>query len=278
MSPRIGHINFLNVLPLNYGYEHTAQDLQIVYGMPTFLNAELKAERIDISNISSIEYAAQSDNLLILPKICVRADDEVTSIVLISRKPIENIRDDKIILTSKSATAQRLLKIIMNDSYDAAPNYETRVVNVENPVDDDATAALLIGDDALYIYLHSPKNFFVYDLGREWHKLTGRQMIYALWAVRKNFAVENPALLKSTYEKILRAFEYGIEHKTDAIKSVLEKKPFTFDELNKYLGGAIKWNLTAEGLEALKFYYERAAALKLIDTAPELKFANENLH
>ena len=118
MSPRIGHINFLNVLPLNYGYEHTAQDLQIVYGVPTFLNAELKAGRIDISNISSIEYAAQSDNLLILPKICVRADNEVTSIVLVSRKPIENIRDDKIILTSKSATAQRLLKIIMHDIKD----------------------------------------------------------------------------------------------------------------------------------------------------------------
>lgn len=277
MSPRIGHINFLNVLPLNYGYEHTAQDLQIVYGVPTFLNAELKAGRIDISNISSIEYAAQSDNLLILPKICVRADDEVTSIVLVSRKPIENIRDDKIILTSKSATAQRLLKIIMHDSYDAAPNYETRAVQVENPIDNDATAALLIGDDALYTYLHSSKNFFVYDLGREWHKLTGRQMIYALWAVRKNFAVENPALLKSTYEKIIRAFEFGIEHKTDAIQSVLEKKPFTFDELNKYLGGAIKWNLTAEGLEALKFYYKRAAALKLIDAVPELRFADENI-
>lgn len=277
MSPRIGHINFLNVLPFNYGYEHTAQDLQIVYGVPTFLNVELKTGRIDISNISSIEYAAQSDNLLILPKICVRADNEVTSIVLVSRKPIENIRDDKIILTSKSATAQRLLKIIMHDSYDAAPNYETRVVKVENPVDDDATAALLIGDDALYTYLHSPKNFFVYDLGKEWHRLTGRQMIYALWAVRKNFAVENPELFKLTYEKIIRAFEYGIEHKNDAIKSVLEKKPFTFDELNKYLGGAIKWDLTAEGLEALKFYYKRAAALKLIDTAPELRFTDENI-
>ena len=28
----IGHINFLNVLPLRYGYEHAAQDLNIVYG------------------------------------------------------------------------------------------------------------------------------------------------------------------------------------------------------------------------------------------------------
>ena len=273
MTPRVGHIDFLNVLPLNYGYKNCAADLNIVYGVPTFLNGELKAERIDISNISSIEYARQSDKLLILPKICVRADDDVTSIVLVSRKPIEKIRDDKIILTSKSATAQRLLKIILHESYDAAPDYVTRAVSVEKPVDEDATAALLIGDDALQVYLHRPKNFYVYDLGKEWKKLTGRQMVYALWAVRKKFAAEEPALLQATYEKILRAFKFGIEHKADAIKSVLSTKPFTFDELDKYLGGVIKWNLTEENLSALKIYYRKAAALKLIDGEPELNFA-----
>ncbi|MBQ7453888.1 MAG: menaquinone biosynthesis protein [Selenomonadaceae bacterium] len=270
----MGHINFLNVLPLNYGYQNSAQDLKIFYGVPTFLNAELHAGRIDISNISSIEYAMHSGELVILPKICVRADDYVTSIVLVSRKPIEELGDDKIILTNKSATAQRLLKIILHDSYHAAPHYETRSVAVKNPVDDDATAALFIGDDALQIFLHRPKNFHVYDLGHEWHKLTGKQMIYALWAVRKSFAEKNPELLRATYEKILRAFDYGLEHKADAINSVLSDKPFTFDELDNYLGGAIKWNLTADGLDALKLYYHKAAALNLIDSEPELVFAN----
>ena len=272
MSPKIGHIDFLNVLPLSYGY--AAQNLQVIRGVPTFLNGELEAGRIDISNISSIEFARQNGRLLILPKLCVRADNDVTSIILISRKPIENIRDDKIILTAKSATAQRLLKIILHESYDAAPDYETRSVTVDKPVDDDATAALFIGDDALQIYLHPPKNFYLYDLGREWYKLTGRQMIYALWAVRKNFAEKNPELLRATYEKILRALSYGLEHKSDTINSVLPKKPFTFDELNTYLGGVIKWDLTDDGLDALKLYYRKAAALKLIDVEPELVFAN----
>ena len=273
MIPKVGHIDFLNVLPLSYGYAHVARDFEIVRGVPTFLNGELAAGRIDISNVSSIEFARQNGKLLILPNICVRADDAVTSIVLVSRKPIEQIRDDKIILTSKSATAQRLLKIIMHEAYDAAPVYETRTVTVDKPVDDDATAALLIGDDALFVYLHAPEDFFVYDLGVEWHKLTGRQMVYALWTVRKKFAVENPAPLSATYEKILRAFEFGVEHKADAINSVLATKPFTFSELDEYLGGVIKWNLTTDGLDALKIYYRKAAALKLIDAEPELEFA-----
>lgn len=267
----IGHIDFLNVLPLNFGYKNTAQDLNIVYGVPTFLNRELKAGKIDASNISSIEYARQAENLLILPKICVRADSDVTSIVLVSRKPIETLKnDDKIILTSKSATAQCLLKIILHERYNLTPNYETRAVKVENPVEKDANAALLIGDDALFIYLHPPKNFYVYDLGREWNKLTGRQMVYALWVVRKNFAETQE--FQPVYQKILRAFQFGIENKTVAIKSVLQTKNFTFDELNNYLGGAIKWNLTAESLDALKIYYQKAAALNLIDNVPDLQF------
>ena len=274
MIPKVGHIDFLNVLPFSYGYTHVARDLKIIRGVPTFLNGELAVGRIDISNVSSIEFARQSGELLILPKICVRADNAVTSIVLVSRKPIEQIRDDKIILTSKSATAQRLLKIILHESYDAAPNYETRAVTIDKPVDDDATAALLIGDDALFVYLHAPENFFVYDLGCEWHKLTGRQMVYALWVVRKKFAAENPALLSATYKKILCAFEFGLEHKADAINSVLATKPFTFAELDEYLGGAIKWNLTTDGLDALKIYYRKAAALKLIDAEPQLEFVN----
>ena len=273
MSPKIGHINFLNVLPLNYGYAHVARDLKIFYGVPTFLNGELKAGRIDISNISSIEYARQSRDLLILPKICVRADCDVTSIILVSRRPIDELRDDKVILTEKSATAQRLLKIILHE-HGAAPNYETRAVKVDKPVDDDATGALLIGDDALSVYLHPPEKFFVYDLGDEWHKLTGKQMIYALWAVRKNFAEKNPDDLRAAYKKIRAAFEFGIEHKADAIQSVLATKPFTFAELDKYLGNVIKWDLTADGLDALKLYYSKAAALNLIDAVPELNFAD----
>lgn len=274
MSPRIGHINFLNVLPLHYGYQNAAQDLQIVYGVPTFLNAELAAGRIDLSNVSSIEYARRSHDLLIVPKLCVRAEDDVTSIILVSRKPIETLRDDKIILTSKSATAQRLLKIILHESYDAAPDYQTRPITVDKPVDDDATAALFIGDDALYLYLHRPEGFYVYDIGHEWHKLTGRQMVYALWTVRRDFVTNQPELFKTTYDKILQAFEFGIEHKKQAIESVLATKPFTFNELDKYLGGAIKWNLTADALEALKLYYHKAAALNLIDGEPKLEFAN----
>ena len=272
--PRVGQINFLNVLPLTYGFDNGySQGLKIVADVPAKLNEKLRRGELDISPISSIAYARQSENLFLLPKICIRADDDVTSIIFLSKKPVEQIRDDKIILTSKSETSHCLLKIILQ-SYGANPNYQIRDVDVARPIDDDATGALLIGDDALYNYLHTPKKFFLYDIGREWHKLTGHSVFYAVWAVQKNFAENFPEKLRTAYEKILDAFEFGKKNKSAAINSVLNQKPFTLEELNKYLGGIIKWDMTTDGLEGLKIFYEKAFKLGLIEKIPEINFVH----
>ena len=271
--PRVGQINFLNVLPLTYGfYNGYSQGIELVEEVPAVLNEKLRNGELEISPVSSIAYARQSENLFLLPNICIRSDSDVTSIIFLSRKPVEEIRDDKIILTSKSATSHCLLKIILREAYGANPNYFVRNVSAENPVDEDATGALLIGDDALYNYLHTPKNFYCYDLGREWHKFSGHSIFFAVWAVQKSFANNFPELLKSTHKKILEGLNFGIKNKTAAINSVLEKKPFTFDELNKYLGGIIKWDMTADGLEGLKIFYRLAHKLNLLEKVPEIEF------
>ena len=274
LRPRIGHINFLNVLPLTYSYKNGyAEGLSITYDVPSVLNHCMKNAQFDISPISSIAYARQSDNLLLLPNLCIRADCDVTSIVLMSKKPIENITDDKIILTSKSETSHCLLKIILAESYGAVPTYEIRNINTEQAVPDDASASLFIGDDALYFYLNTPKNLYCYDIGREWHKLTGHAMVYAVWTVRRKFAEEYPDVLKFAYEKIFAGMQNGIKNKNMAIESVLNEKPFSYEELNKYLGNIIKWDLPKSELESLMIYYELAHKFKLIDKVPKIEIA-----
>lgn len=260
---RLGHINFLNVLPLTYGYEHLG--LTPTVGVPTFINGELESGRLDVSQISSIAFAQMSDRLIMLSDVCVRADCDVQSIVLVSRKPLNDLDGEKVILTSKSATAQCLVKIILSKAYDVRPHYEVRAVAVDNPIDDDATAALLIGDDALYTYHHRPADYHCRDVGCEWHNLTGRSMVYAVWAARKDFDD-----VKGAQKKINGALAYGLEHKADAIRAELGKKPFTFEQLDQYLGGIIKWDLTAEHLKSLRLYYEYAFELGLIDHVPNV--------
>ncbi|MBQ9479397.1 MAG: menaquinone biosynthesis protein [Selenomonadaceae bacterium] len=261
---RLGHINFLNVLPLTYGYTHLG--IEPINGVPTFLNRELELGRLDVSQISSIAFARMSDRLTMLPDFCVRADDDVQSIILVSRRPINELDGERVILTSKSATAQCLLKIILSKAYDARPIYETRPVDVNAPIDDDATASLLIGDDALYIYHHRPTDYNCYDVGREWHRMTGRSMVYAVWAARTDFDdVDGARAL------IKRAMVYGLEHKAEAIRAELPSRPFTFEQLDQYLGGVIKWDLTAAHLPSLRLYYKLAEEIGLIERAPAIE-------
>ena len=139
--PRVGHIDFLNVLPLAYGYAHGGADgLAIERGVPAVLNSDLIAGRLDVSNVSSILYARHADKLRILRGPCVSTDGAVESILLLSRKPIEEIEDDRIALTAKSATSHALLKIILRSGYGAVPTYNVQSLSVEHPIPEDATA------------------------------------------------------------------------------------------------------------------------------------------
>lgn len=273
----IGHINFLNVLPLNYFYAiGGAENFSLSMGVPAVINAKIKSGLLDVSLISSIEYARQSKNLLLIPKICIRADSAVTSIILLSKKPIEELDDERVAITNKSATAHCLLKIILAESYHVKPDYVVENLNVENPVPDDSTAALFIGDEALYLHLHRRENLLYYDLGSEWHKLTGRQMVYAVWAAQKDFAQNSSELLKDICKKIHNGLQYGLKNKAAAINSVVGKVPFSFKELDEYLGGVIKWDLTAEGLDALKIFYQLAHKNNLLEEIPNIKLSEED--
>ena len=272
--PRVGHINFLNVLPLSWSYAHGAhKGLILTRGVPAVLNNDIVNHRLDVSNVSSIIYARDSDELVILPDVCISTDGAVQSIILVSRKPIEDIKDDKIILTAKSATSHCLLKIILRSAYGAIPNYYIRHVTPENPIPDDAAASLLIGDDALWLYHHQQPELYYYDLGAEWKKLTGKKMVYALWVANKNFASEQPEMLQLVYDRIRQAFTQGLQHKKAAIESVIKDKPFTYAQLDEYLEPTIRWNLTDDYIDGLKTFYELAHKMNLIEHIPEIKLA-----
>ena len=287
-APRVGHINFLNMLPLTYSFANGGDEgLEIIRGVPSVLNSDLISGRLDVSGISSLAYARHSEELLILPQVCVGSYGPVQSIVLLSRKPIEALGKDKVILTAKSATSHCLLKIILRGAYGAIPNYYTRNITPEEPVPADATASLFIGDDALWLYHHPPAGLYLYDLGQEWKALTGQKMVYALWGVRREFANKNPDGVKLIQERIHGAFlsfirnalpgparpAGGLSYRETIIRTALEEKRFTYDQLADYLGPAVRWDLTEEYMQGLQTFYTMAHEMNLIDHMPKIQFA-----
>lgn len=273
MYPKLGHIDFLNVLPLKYALEHgMGAGLSVVRGVPAELNAEMAAGNLDVSNVSSILYAREYEHLTILPEVCVSSDGAVQSILLISRVPLENLTGESVALTAKSATSHCLLKIILAAA-GAMPSFSVADIAPENPLADARTAALLIGDDALWCYHHRKLGYYYYDLGAEWKKLTGKKMVYALWVARREFARlehEELKLVQARLKKVFTSFEGS---KIAIVRSALADKPFTYNQLADYIGNVIRYNLTDDYLAGLKEFYRRAAAINLIARVPELNIA-----
>lgn len=273
--PRLGHINFLNCLPLSYSLrqDHFDKGIQVSWGVPAVLNNDIMNHRLDVSQVSSITYARDSEELLLLPDVCIRSDGKVQSLIIVSKKPIEEITDDKIILTAKSATTHCLTKIIMRKLYGARPNYYVRHVDAQQEVPEDASAMLLIGDDALYVYHHKKPGYHYYDIGELWQRLTGRNMVFAVWVAQRQFAAQQPELLQLVYDRVTRGFKNGQAKMDRVIHSVLDEKPFTYEELAEYLQ-VIKWDFGEDQYENLLTFYRLAHEMNLIDHLPELSLAS----
>ncbi len=276
MLPRVGHIQFLNCLPLYYGLLKNGRlsDMVLYKNTPTELSARLLRGEIDVSPIPAIDYARHADHLLLLPRLTVSSDGEVLSILLVSKVPIEKLDDRPVALANTSATSQVLAKIILKERYAVHPHF------FDSPPDIaqmflEADAALLIGDDALRVLIR-PKNLFVYDLGMEWKRLTGERMVYAVWAVRKAYARKNQNQLQKVFTAFINSLEMS-QHQIDVVaREVAQWSPFSPSFLKNYFKH-LKFEFGVEYQRGLREFLRRAKKLGAIKTVPTLAFADVKL-
>jgi chorismate dehydratase len=248
---------------------HALLDIELIKGTPTELNSMLIRGNLDISPVSSIEYGRNHESLMLFPDFTVSSDGEVKSIMLISRFPMENLSGKKIALTNTSATSHVLLKLILNHGYNVEPEYVIKPPDF-NAMFADADAALLIGDIALNYYVRE-KDLYVFDLGIEWKKLTGKKMVYAVWAVSRNFALTNKDLCEDVFEAFRKSKEYSIEHMPEIVEYAAKWEPFSSSFLTEYFG-SLYFNFEEDYQEGLMHFYDLASAMGEIQTVPELNF------
>nr|WP_320146266.1 menaquinone biosynthesis protein [uncultured Anaeromusa sp.] len=275
--PRVGHIQFLNCLPLDYALMEGgfAAGLDVVCDVPAVLNGKLLAGELDVSPVSSIVYAQHADKLLLLPNLSISAETALESILLVSKKPLEKLEGGKVLLTSKSATSHRQLKVVLAQQYGLHQvRYETTASLWSEGILDEADAVLFIGDDALGAYLHQQEGYYYYDMGGQWRELTGGGMVYAVWVARREFAAAQPQALQQVQQRLRDAFTYGLEHLEEAA-AWIRRDGFTPAEIVHYIG-LLNYDMTPKHQQALLGFYQRAHALDLIEQVPQLVFAGES--
>jgi chorismate dehydratase len=273
LKPRVGHIQFLNCLPLYYGLvkNYALLDVELVKGAPTELNRLLMGGDLDISPISSIEYARHHDSLMLFPDFTVSSDGEVKSILLLSRIPIAELSGKRIALTNTSATSHVLLKLILSRAYGIAPEYVISEPDLKSMFSA-ADAALLIGDIALKHYVNAEK-FYLYDLGVEWKKLTGKKMVYAVWAVSRIFAQEKSELCEDVFETFRKSMDYSMEHLSEIVEYAAKWEPFSPSFLLDYFR-SLRFDFGKEYQEGLLLLYKLASEIGELEKVPELEFIN----
>jgi chorismate dehydratase len=111
--PRVGHIQFLNCLPIYWGLVRSGAllDVELTKDTPDRLNDALVRGDLDIGPISLLEYLRNADELLLLPDLAVGSDGPVLSVNLVSQVPLAALGGGRVALGSTSRTSVLLARM-----------------------------------------------------------------------------------------------------------------------------------------------------------------------
>jgi len=275
LRPRLGHIQFLNCLPLYYGLvkNDVLLDVDLVKAAPRDLARMLLDSELDVAPIPAIEYARHAEELVLLPEIAISSDGEVQSILLLSKRPADGLAGRAVALTDTSRTSQVLARILLERRWGVVAEYAEMPPDLPSMLRE-ADAALLIGDDALRAYWQPPENLTTYDLGTEWTAWTGLPMVYAVWGVRRVFAEERPDAVRDVAEALMRSLAYCRAHLGDISEYASRWEPFSAERFRSYFD-ALSFRFEPRYRDGLTRYLTEAQAIGQLEHVPGLSVFGE---
>jgi chorismate dehydratase len=270
MAPlRISAISFLNTAPLMWDFEHAdaARDFEIEYTIPAACAAKLAENQADVGLIPAITYA-EITGLVILPNIAIAAKDRVRSILLVSKKPIEEVKT--VATDTSSRTSVALLQVLFTKFFGGHRQFAEHAPHLKAMLQRH-DAALLIGDAALEIT--AGKENFVYDLAHLWRERTGQPFVFAVWAVRLDSLGRAPRDLD-----LARVFQQSRDHglEPENLRTIAQewshKVTLSERDIYTYLTENIDYYLDRENHAGLQLFLRYSQEVGLIPSAPELRF------
>jgi chorismate dehydratase len=274
---RISIVQYLNTAPLVRGFTHgpLRGKYELSFTVPSQCAEALRAGAVDVAIIPAIEYQ-RIDNLMVLPNLAIASKKSVRSLLLVSKKPIEEVT--RIALDRSSRSTQVLVCILCAKRWGTAP--ECFEADPELPAMlEGADAALLIGDPALRLALNAesygnrggkitcsggiaglPKDasVFVYDVVEQWHALTRLPAVLAVWAARREAAT--PEVIQDFQQSLA----FGLEHLDEISGEAAAALGLPAEKLRRYLGENIDYTLDADNIRGLGKYFGYAAELGFI--------------
>ncbi|WP_433054682.1 menaquinone biosynthetic enzyme MqnA/MqnD family protein [Dactylosporangium sp. CS-033363] len=267
--PRVGHIQFLNCLPIYWGLMRSGAliDVDLFKDSPERLNAALVAGDLDIGPISLVEYLRNAEDLLLLPDLAVGSDGPVLSVNLVSTVPLERLDGRRVALGATSRTGVMLAQMYLESHVGVRPEYFNSPPDLARMLDE-ADAAVIIGDVALRAMHEAPRQGWqVTDLGQAWRTWTGLPMVFAAWAVRRDFAAAHPGLVKDVHEAFLRSRELCLTELDDVAEAAARWENLSAADLATYFR-ALDFSLGDRQVAGVREFARRAAERGAVPPLP----------
>ena len=287
---RISIVEFLNTAPLVWGFTDgpLTGRYDLSFAVPSQCAEDLKAGRADVGIIPAIEYQ-RMENVIALPGMAVAAKNEVRSLLVISKVPIDQARSFALDTNSRSSVA--LVRVLCQRHWNIAPEFIDAAPDLDEMLGR-ADAALIIGDPALRLRLKvdelqakvplgqdgccgteeeplvkGVQLLFVYDVAQQWREMTGHACVLAIWVARRG------AVTPEIVADFLASRDYGLARIGEIAEGAALKLDLPPRELERYLTDNIDFSLDEENLAGLNLYFEECARAGLIPRFRQLEFA-----
>jgi predicted solute-binding protein len=264
-KPRVCAVGYLNTSPLVWGFLHGPQQgrVDLSFRVPAECADLLRSGQADVGIPPSIELASHPD-WLVIPGCSISSLGPVASVVLVSRRPIEQI--ESVAADTSSRTSVALAHVLLARKYHRYVKFRPYPPRLPEMLDI-ADAALLIGDPALR--LRPDPALHVYDLGAEWHSLTRLPMVYAVWVVRRPAADPELAALFQASAR------YGLDRLDEIVSREASPREIPADLARRYLAENIRFSFAEPERRGLSLFLEYAAELGLVPRRTSLETLDE---
>jgi chorismate dehydratase len=248
---RVSAVSYLNTWPLVWGFEHGPQRglYDFRFDLPSVCADAVGRGDADIGLVP----CAELDRLELdfLPQLGIACDGPVRSILLISKRPFDQIRT--VAADSGSRTSVALTRIVLAEQYDCRPLIIPQAPRLDDMLAD-CDAALIIGDPALHLEPETP-GYQTLDLGAAWTDWTGLPMVFAVWAGKSRYLT--PAVAKTFVD----SYGCGRQNMDEIVKRAARERGFSEALAREYLTRHIVFELSPKHLKGLHLYRDYVRAL-----------------
>lgn len=249
----LGRVAFVNCDPL---YHELPEPWEVLSAPPSWLTGHILRKDCLIAPIPTADFAKHSNELQLLPDICIASTGTVGSVLLFGDRDPSQMRD--VALPTDSATSRKLCMWVLEQMglnprpVDMGPDLGQMLKRCDG--------ALLIGDRALDEAARHPELVRM-DLGQAWLEQTGFPMVYAVFAAHRDsptdMLVEAHQLLVSQLE----SFEQLEETRKSVVKSTSARSGFSEERIEQYFH-EVKLRLDEDGENGLRHFLQNVCDIE----------------